>query len=93
MKFGNLLRCSAETNPQLLELFKAYKQAKKKIKMVVPPGAPDQGVASTSQAEASFVDILSADVQQCALPAARVQRLRPSAPEALSGPDLARRQA
>ena len=66
MKFGALLRSSAEHSPELQGLFVCYKQLKKKIKQL-PVGQVTGGVRDGRRAElaeASFVQIINADVLQ-----------------------------
>lgn len=64
MKFAALLRSSAEHSPELQGLFVCYKQLKKKIKQLPEGQFPDaeRGGEAAEQAEASFVQIINADV-------------------------------
>lgn len=67
MKFGNLLRTSAEDVPELQNLFVCYKQLKKKLKRL--PQRPEMAQQTgRDQAitleERSFVQTLNADVLQ-----------------------------
>ncbi|KAK9807254.1 hypothetical protein WJX73_003372 [Symbiochloris irregularis] len=62
MKFGALLRTSAEDVPELQNLFLCYKQLKKKLKRLparATTGSVDQGMTAE---ERSFVQTLNADV-------------------------------
>ena len=64
MKFGALLRTSAEDVPELQNLFLCYKQLKKKLKRLparTTTGGVDQGMTAE---ERSFVQTLNADVLQ-----------------------------
>lgn len=67
MKFGALLRTSAEEMPELQGLFNCYKQLKKRLKRLPEKTAPREAIESGTTAiaahERAFVALLVSDIQ------------------------------